>query len=44
MCIRDRFRLKDLPGFSVEFLLDEEGNVTGAAVTQPNGVFTATRR
>ncbi len=39
-----QFRLKDLPGFSVEFLLDEEGNVTGAAVTQPNGVFTATRR
>ena len=39
-----QFRLKDMPGFSVEFQLDGEGNVTGAAVTQPNGVFTATRR
>ena len=39
-----QFSLRDLPGFSIEFLLDEEGNVTGAAVTQPNGVFTATRR
>ncbi|UCE39919.1 MAG: serine hydrolase [Candidatus Aminicenantes bacterium] len=35
------FNLKALSGFSIEFIMDESGNVTEAKVTQPNGVFTA---
>ena len=36
------FNLKDLNGFSVRFVT-EDGAVTKAVFTQPNGVFTATR-
>ncbi len=35
------FNFKALPGFSIEFIMDESGKVTEAKVTQPNGVFTA---
>jgi CubicO group peptidase (beta-lactamase class C family) len=40
----NEFTLQGLNGFSVAFTLDETGAVTGAVVTQPNGVFTATRK
>lgn len=33
------FNLKGLNGFSVRFKLDGQGNVTGCALTQPNGTF-----
>jgi carbamoyltransferase len=35
----DRFDLKNTPGYSVEFVLRDDGGVTGINVTQPNGVF-----
>jgi hypothetical protein len=38
------FRLKGLSGFSIEFKRDASGTVTGAVVTQPNGVFIAERK
>ncbi|MBK8021139.1 MAG: serine hydrolase [Chloroflexi bacterium] len=37
------FNLKGLPGFSIEFVV-EDGSVTAAKIGQPNGTFTATRR
>ena len=37
------FILENTPGYSVEFVKDENGHVTGALVTQPNGVFLLTK-
>lgn len=39
----DRFDIGDLSGFSVRFLVDEDGTVTGLEFLQPNGVFPAHR-
>ena len=38
------FLLKELSGFSLEFVLDEKGTVVEAIVTQPQAVLTAKRR
>ncbi len=38
------FNLKNLAGYSVEFIVDKAGKVTEAKVTQPNGVFTAKKK
>jgi len=38
------FNLKNLTGFSIEFIMDESGVVTEAKITQPNGVFTAKKK
>ena len=38
------FNLKNLAGFSIEFIMDESGAVKEAKVTQPNGVFTAKKK
>ena len=37
------FNLKGLPGFSIEFKL-ENGMVTEAIIMQPNGTFSAPKR
>ncbi len=41
---RCAFRLKGLEGYSVRFLLDEQGAVVGVRMVQPDGVYQATRR
>jgi len=38
------FNMKNLAGFSIEFIVDESGTMTEAKVTQPNGVFTAEKK
>jgi len=38
------FNLKNLTGYSIEFIMDESGVVAEAKVTQPNGVFTAKKK
>ncbi len=38
------FNLKNLTGYSVEFVVNEAGKVTEATITQPNGVFTAKKK
>jgi hypothetical protein len=38
------FNLKNLTGFSIEFITDESGAVKEAKITQPNGVFTAKKK
>jgi len=38
------FNLKNLVGFSIEFVMDKSGVATEAKVTQPNGVFTARKK
>ncbi len=38
------FNLKNLTGYSVEFIVNKAGKVTEAKVTQPNGVFTAKKK
>jgi hypothetical protein len=38
------FRIKGLAGYSITFQTDESGAVTGAVVSQPVGVFTATKK
>lgn len=38
------FNLKNLTGFSIEFIMDESGIVIEAKITQPNGVFTAKKK
>jgi CubicO group peptidase (beta-lactamase class C family) len=38
------FNLKNLAGYSIEFIVDKAGKVTKAKVTQPNGVFTAKKK
>lgn len=37
------FNLKGLTGFSARFIVDDKGNVTGCALTQPNGTFELTK-
>lgn len=39
-----KFRFKDLDGFKMEFKPNEAGEITEVVITQPNGVFTATRK
>ena len=41
--LNDRFAIKILQEFTIEFKFDDTGNVTEAIFHQPNGVFTATR-
>ncbi len=38
------FNLKNLEGYSVEFKSNEEIAITSVVISQPNGVFTATRK
>jgi len=38
------FKLKGIEGYSVEFRLDDEGNVSEAVFHQPNGSFPAKRK
>jgi len=38
------FNLKNLTGYSIEFVVNEAGTVTEAKITQPNGVFTAKKK
>ncbi|MEO6594102.1 MAG: hypothetical protein ABIP94_05065 [Planctomycetota bacterium] len=38
-----RFGLHGLSGYSVDFILDASGNPSEARLTQPEGVFVATR-
>jgi hypothetical protein len=38
------FLVKDLSGYSIEFVKDEAGTVIEAILTQPQGVFTAKKR
>ncbi len=38
------FTLKGLSGFSIAFQADASGAVSAAVITQPNGVFTATKK
>lgn len=38
------FKLKDLNGYSVEFLPDDAGKVTGVSFIQPEGVFKAIKQ
>jgi carbamoyltransferase len=35
----DVFNLKNTPGYSVEFIANEQGKISAAIVTQPNGAF-----
>ena len=39
----NEFTLKNVTGYSVEFVLDESGSVSALKLIQPNGVFTANR-
>jgi CubicO group peptidase (beta-lactamase class C family) len=39
-----QFELKDLTGFSIEFVLDKDGVVTGMDIHQPNAVYIATKK
>ncbi|MFD2201748.1 serine hydrolase [Shivajiella indica] len=41
---KDKFSLKILEGFTIEFLEDENGNIKEAKFIQPNGVFIAKRK
>ena len=40
----NRFKLKGLEGFSIEFKQDDSGRVTEAVFHQPNGTFAAARK
>jgi CubicO group peptidase (beta-lactamase class C family) len=40
----DRFVLQGVPAISVSFAVDPSGNVTGLAIHQPEGLFSATRK
>jgi hypothetical protein len=34
-----KFDLKNTPGYSVEFITDNQDKISGAVITQPNGAF-----
>ncbi|UPK70790.1 serine hydrolase [Chitinophaga filiformis] len=41
---KDKFSLKDVNGFTIEFNVNEKGEVTGLTSVQPNGRFKAERK
>jgi hypothetical protein len=41
---KDKFKLKSLSGYSVEFIRNEKNEITGVNLIQPNGTFKATRK
>lgn len=41
---KDKFSLKGIPGFSVRFTVNDQGEATEAVFLQPNGTFKATRK
>lgn len=41
---KDKFSLKDVSGFTIEFNVNEKGEVTGLTSVQPNGRFKAERK
>ncbi|SHN44982.1 serine hydrolase [Chitinophaga sp. CF418] len=41
---KDKFSLKDVSGFSIEFSVNEKGEVTGLTSIQPNGRFKAEKK
>ncbi|WP_194777312.1 serine hydrolase [Pararhodonellum marinum] len=41
---KDKFSLKIVEGYSIEFSEDESGKINEATFTQPNGVFVAKRK
>lgn len=43
-CRDTTFNFKILAGYSIEFIMNESGEVTEAKVSQPFGVFTATKK
>jgi hypothetical protein len=40
----DKFSIKTLSGFSIQFVLDDKGQITGLLAIQPNGTFKATKK
>ena len=40
----DKFTIKSLTGYTVQFEKDDKGNVTGVSFIQPNGTFKATKK
>ena len=40
----DKFSIKTLSGFNIQFVLDDKGVVTGLLAIQPNGTFKATKK
>lgn len=40
----NEFNLKNTPGYRVEFVANEQGKITAALVTQPNGTFRLSKR
>jgi hypothetical protein len=40
----DKFTIKSLTGFSVQFEKDDKGNVIAVSFIQPNGTFKATKK
>ncbi|MDQ3552231.1 MAG: serine hydrolase, partial [Bacteroidota bacterium] len=40
----DKFNLKILNGYSLQFIRDDAKNVISASFIQPNGTFTATKK
>ena len=41
---KDKFNLKDVKGFTIEFNINEKGEVTGLTSVQPNGRFKAEKK
>ncbi|PSL35925.1 serine hydrolase [Chitinophaga ginsengisoli] len=41
---KDKFSLKDVQGFTIEFNVNEKGDVTGLTSVQPNGRFKADKK
>ena len=41
---KDKFAIKALSGFEVQFIIDDKGEVTGLLSIQPNGTFKATKK
>lgn len=41
---KDKFNLKDVKGFTIEFNINEKGEVTGLTSVQPNGRFKADKK
>jgi carbamoyltransferase len=39
-----KFDLKNTPGYSVEFIMDDQEKITSAVITQPNGAFRLGKR
>jgi hypothetical protein len=40
----EKFNIRTLPGYTVQFIMNDKNEITGLLSIQPNGTFKATKK